>query len=146
MTDQNLTSDAGTAKSRSGLTLVAVSSGLSRMLGVQFNAVMHSFDMQGTPINLRMFIDGIPQAQSVDLGTHTLIPNGAPLDLAPGQHSLTLPNSPYDYSVNNINHQLQLNLLSSGGSNVLRVTGSVESSWTIGAIDMELLDPVFIER
>lgn len=116
--------------------------GVSRLLSVQYHATLGLQNPdESWNVTMHAFISSMPAGQAFEIGEVQLFLNGDWLPLTPPDQ--TLSNQPLQagFFANLISQTLEARLTNEGGSTSVCIRGTMNSSWTIGAVDLELLDP-----
>ncbi len=120
--------------------------GLSSIIGCQFHATVGLQNPDGShEVSLQMFLSSNPTHQAYDLGSMGLFLDGPSINMS---ITPTIAGGPVQegFVANEISYDLNVSLVSSNGGKAVRIDGEVSTKWTVGAVDMELLDPPIIAR
>ncbi len=127
-------------------TVLSVNVGLSSVIGCQFHATVGLRNPDGSyEVSLQMFLSSNPTHQAYDLGSMGLFLDGPSfnMNILP-----TVTGSPIQegFVANEISYNLDVKLVSNNSGKAVQISGDVSTKWTVGAVDMELLDPPIIAK
>ncbi len=145
MTEIDVKTESHNSASSTGkVTLPPINVGLSYPLSLQYHTTVGPEFNGQREVSLQVFLGSYPGTQKHNLGACLMVPNGPAISLQPTTiHYTPAETQPFGFYANEFTPNLSIRLEDHSGRMSVIISGDMTLKWTIGAIDMELLDPPY---